>query len=168
MSPWRSQIGHRSGKNEENFGEAGSGFEEKKEKSGLGQRTHSTGEQGEQVLTAYICAIYNIDVANIFDSFVGFQWDRGNQDKNLVKHNVQNWECEQLFFNRPLLVLEDPGHSVAERRWAAFGKTDSGRLLLVIFTKRGSLLRVISARDMNGREKKFYEEKGNKNSEIQE
>jgi len=103
-------------------------------------------------------------VKNVFGSLVAFQWDRGNDNKNLVKHNVQNLESEQVFFNKPLLVLEDPGHSVEEKRWAAFGKTDSGRLLVVIFTKRGKLLRVISARDMNSKERKFYEE--NKNSEF--
>lgn len=103
---------------------------------------------------------------DIFGSFVGFQWGRGNNNKNLVKHNVQNWECEQVFFNKPLLVLEDPGHSVAEKRWAAFGKTDSGRPLVVIFTKRGNLLRVISARDMNNKERKFYEENENENAEF--
>jgi len=103
-----------------------------------------------------------------FGRFAGFQWDRGNSNKNLLKHNVQNWECEQVFFNKPLLVLEDPGHSVVEKRWAGFGMTDSGRLLVVIFTKRGNLLRVISARDMNTKERKFYEENEKKNSEFQE
>ena len=100
-------------------------------------------------------------------SFAGFQWDRGNSNKNLLKHNVQNWECEQLFFNKPILVLEDPGHSVAEKRWAGFGITDSGRLRVVIFTKRDNLLRVISARDMNTKERKVYEENEKKNSEFQ-
>ena len=95
---------------------------------------------------------------NDFESFVGFQWDRGNIDKNLVKHNVENWECEQVFFNKPLLVLEDHRHSLTEKRWAAFGKTDSGRLIVIVFTKRGNLLRVISARDMNSMERNFYEE----------
>jgi len=97
---------------------------------------------------------------NEFANFVGFQWDRGNIDKNLIKHNVENWECEQIFFNRPLLVLDDPKHSISEKRWAAFGRTDAGRLLVVVFTRRGNLLRVISARDMNKKERKFYEEKG--------
>jgi uncharacterized DUF497 family protein len=90
--------------------------------------------------------------------FVGFQWDEGNLDKNLVKHKVENWECEQIFFNAPLLVLADPGHSGAEKRWAAFGQTDASRLLCIIFTKRGDLIRVISARDMNKKEREFYEE----------
>ncbi|MBL7083400.1 MAG: BrnT family toxin [Candidatus Aminicenantes bacterium] len=96
----------------------------------------------------------------VFEQFLRFQWDRGNIDKNLIKHNVENWECEQIFFNRPLLVLDDPKHSVPEKRWAAFGKTDADRFLVVIFTKRDNLIRIISARDMNKRERKFYDEKG--------
>ncbi len=92
-----------------------------------------------------------------FDQFTGFQWDEGNINKNLYKHNVENWECEQIFFNEPLIILDDPNHSYAEKRWVAFGKTDAGRLLTVILTKRGSLIRVISARDMNRKERKFYE-----------
>ena len=103
---------------------------------------------------------------DILGSFVSFQWNQGNSDKNLLKHNVHNWECEQVFFNKPLLVLDDPVHSAAEKRWAGFGKADSGRLLAVIFTKRGNLLRVISARDMNSKEKKFYEENEKKNTEF--
>jgi uncharacterized DUF497 family protein len=95
---------------------------------------------------------------NEFFDVVGFQWDQGNLAKNLVKHNVENWECEQVFFNEPVLVLDDPGHSRSERRWAAFGQTDAGRLLVVIFTRRDDLLRVISARDMNKKEREFYED----------
>jgi uncharacterized DUF497 family protein len=97
------------------------------------------------------------DMKETFD-FTGFDWDKGNIDKNLVKHNVTNWECEQVFFSEPLIILGDPQHSVAENRYAAFGMTDERRLLVVIFARRGNLLRVISARDMNRRERKFYEE----------
>lgn len=101
-----------------------------------------------------------------YGGFVGFQWDRGNSNKNLPKHNVQNWECEQVFFNKPLFILEDPVHSVAEKRLAGFGRTDSGRLLVVIFTKRGNLLRVISARDMNIKERRFYEQNEREDSTL--
>ena len=92
------------------------------------------------------------------EKFAGFQWDQGNSSKNLLKHRVEDWECEQIFFNEPLLILDDPKHSLVEKRWAAFGRTDGGRLLVVIFTKRGKLLRVISARQMNRKEMTFYEE----------
>ncbi|MDY6951378.1 MAG: BrnT family toxin [Thermodesulfobacteriota bacterium] len=97
---------------------------------------------------------------NKLEHFVGFQWDQGDIDKNLVKHNVENWESEQVFFNRPLLVLDAPKHSIPEKRWAAFSKTDADRFLTVIFTKRGDLIRVISARDMNKKERKFCNEEG--------
>ena len=94
----------------------------------------------------------------MLDDVSGFQWDDGNIDKNLILHNVENWECEQVFFNEPLLILDDPKHSAAEKRWAVFGSTDAGRLLVVVFTRRGKLIRVISARDMGRKEKSFYEE----------
>jgi uncharacterized DUF497 family protein len=93
-----------------------------------------------------------------FEEFAGFQWDQGYSNKNLTKHHVEDWECEQVFFNEPLLVFDDPKHSLVEKRWAAFGRTDGGRLLVVIFTRRGKLLRVISAREMNRKEILFYEE----------
>lgn len=88
----------------------------------------------------------------------GFDWDLGNVEKNWFKHKVSPVECEQVFFNEPLIILDDPKHSVQEKRYAAFGRTDTGKLLVVIFTKRKMLLRVISARNMNRRERKFYEE----------
>ncbi len=91
------------------------------------------------------------------DQPTGFQWDEGNINKNFYKHNVENWECEQIFFNEPLIILDDPKHSLEEKRWAAFGKTDAGKLLTVVFTKRGSLIRVISARTMKRKERNFYE-----------
>jgi uncharacterized protein len=94
---------------------------------------------------------------NELERFTGFQWDEGNIDKNLLKHDVENWECEQKFFNEPLIILYDPIHSLSENRWVAFGKTDTDRLLIIIFTRRGKLLRVISARDMNRKERKYYE-----------
>ena len=114
----------------------------------------------------YIADIYNSDMDAVLSSFEGFQWDDGNSNKNLVKHGVQNWECEQVFFNRPLLVLDDPGHSVIEKRRVAFGKTDSNRLLAIVFTERDSLLRVISARDMNRREGAYYEKYKNQDTQV--
>ena len=86
----------------------------------------------------------------------GFDWDAGNQAKNL-KHGIHASECEQVFFNEPLVILDDPKHSVAEDRFAVFGQTDLGRMLVVVYTPRGSLIRIISARDMNRREREFYE-----------
>ena len=91
-----------------------------------------------------------------YPELAGFEWDAGNREKNL-KHGVHASECEQVFFNEPLLILDDARQSVAEDRFAAFGQTDGGRKLVVVYTQRANLLRVISARDMNRKEREFYE-----------
>jgi len=88
---------------------------------------------------------------------IGFQWDRYNIQKNLEKHNVSPIESEQAFFNRPLIVVQDVQHSQDEERFYALGKTDQGRRLFVAFTIRKKLIRVISSRDMNKKERKIYE-----------
>lgn len=89
---------------------------------------------------------------------IGFQWDSGNSDKNWIKHNVSKNECEQIFFNEPLIVADDIRHSQTENRWYTLGKTDFERKLFVVFTIRENLIRVISARDMNKKERKYYEQ----------
>jgi hypothetical protein len=94
-----------------------------------------------------------------FDLVIGFQWDIGNARKNVNKHDVSQAEAEQVFFNDPLLVVEDLKHSAAEHRLHALGKTESGRLLHVTFMlrQRGTLIRVISARDMSRKERGYFD-----------
>ncbi|MFZ9440400.1 MAG: BrnT family toxin [Hylemonella sp.] len=89
----------------------------------------------------------------------GFNWDGGNARKN-DKHGVSMAEAEQVFFNEPLLLLEDASHSQQELRIHALGKTDEGRALHITFTLRQSnqLIRVISARDMHRKERAIYEQ----------
>ena len=86
-----------------------------------------------------------------------FDWDGGNAEKNWLRHRVSQSECEQVFFNRPLVVAEDLGHSDSEDRFLALGQTDASRLLFVVYVLRGDKIRVISARDMTRREQKEYE-----------
>jgi len=89
----------------------------------------------------------------------GFQWDEGNIEKNWKKHNVSQSECEQVFFNVPLIISEDIKHSAEEKRWYLLGRTDSARFLFIVFTIREKLIRVVSARDMNKKEKdRYYEQ----------
>ena len=87
----------------------------------------------------------------------GFEWDTGNAPKVWERHRVSPGEAEQVFFNLPLVAVADGRHSGTEPRFLALGQTDAGRRLLVVFTFRGRLVRVISARDMNSRERSFYE-----------
>ena len=87
----------------------------------------------------------------------GFQWDDGNRDKNREKHDVSNAECEELFFNRPLVVAPTTRHAVDEPRIYVLGVTDARRRLFVVCTLRDRLIRVISARDMSRRGREEYE-----------
>jgi uncharacterized DUF497 family protein len=93
-----------------------------------------------------------------FDAISGFEWDDGNRRKN-DKHGVSISEAEQVFFNLPLLILEDANHSQREPRLHALGKTDLSRLLHITLTLRqhASLIRVISAREMHRKERAIYE-----------
>jgi hypothetical protein len=86
-----------------------------------------------------------------------FEWDDGNADKNWLRHRVSQAECEQIFFNQPLVTAEDSLHSYGESRHYALGQTDAGRLLFLVYTLRDERIRVISARDMMPRERKEYE-----------
>ena len=88
----------------------------------------------------------------------GFEWDVGNATKNRAKHDVAQSECEQVFFNAPLVLASDPAHSGAAVRYFALGRSDAGRLLLIVFTFRGTRIWVISARPMSRREREVYDD----------
>jgi uncharacterized protein len=86
----------------------------------------------------------------------GFQWDEGNAEKNWVQHQVSQGEAEQVFFNRPLVVVAGERAEFTPRYYA-LGQTDARRLLFIVFTIREDLIRVISARPMSRRERRVYE-----------
>ena len=93
-----------------------------------------------------------------------FDWDRGNINKNIAKHKINNEEAEEVFVNQPIVLLKDKKHSQTEPRLMVLGKTDNQRLLSVIFTQRGEKIRIISARPMGRKERRLYEQKTKKRS----
>lgn len=86
-----------------------------------------------------------------------FEWDHGNIGKNM-KHRVEDFESEEAFFDERKVLLRDSLHSEGEARFILLGKTKRERLLFVVFTKRGKRIRIISARNVNRRERPLYEE----------
>lgn len=90
-----------------------------------------------------------------------FDWDEGNREKNWTKHRVSTKECEQIFLNIPLVMLQDTKHSDREKRFILLGKTNQWRLLHVVCTMRGNRIRVISARNRNKKERRRYEQEKN-------
>ncbi len=105
---------------------------------------------------------------DILSQVEGFEWDEGNVEKNWEKHRVSYLECEEVFFNQPLLVQEDEIHSKSEPRHYVLGITKGGRHLFIVFTIRQNKIRVISARNMSRRERRIYREQIEKSSKIQE
>lgn len=58
--------------------------------------------------------VYSGNIQNMidFDLINGFDRDAGNERKSADKHGVSMSEAEQVFFNQPLLLLEDTAHSL--------------------------------------------------------
>ena len=92
-------------------------------------------------------------------AIVGFDWDDGNARKS-EKHGVSQSEAEEVFFDHPLLLLEDARHGGQELRYHARGKTHAGRRLHITFIlhEDSTLIRVISARVMHRKERSIHEQ----------
>lgn len=91
-----------------------------------------------------------------FKEPLAFEWDAGNRQKNLLKHRVSTTECEEVFFDAHKRMIRQafrPAGGRQERRYILIGRTSERRALYVVFTMRGGRIRVISARDLNRKER---------------
>jgi uncharacterized protein len=95
-------------------------------------------------------------LSEILSKCTGFEWDKHNSEKVKTRHGVAPVECEQVFFNLPVIAGDDEKHSETENRFYVLGQTDSARLLFLVFTVRNDTARVISTRDMNKKERGVY------------
>ena len=95
---------------------------------------------------------------NVWKEPTQFQWDAGNHEKNWLKHRVTMAECEEAFFDPHKRLLGSALHAEHETRYVLIGRTQEHRVLFVVFTTRGQTVRVISARNVNKRERGLYEE----------
>lgn len=102
----------------------------------------------------------------IISNCKGFEWDEGNSNKNWHLHRVTDSECEDVFFNLPLIAAADVKHSNRERRFYALGRTENNRWLFIAFNIREDLIRIISAREMTRSEQRKYAEKVKRYSDI--
>ncbi|MEK7724497.1 MAG: BrnT family toxin [Acidobacteriota bacterium] len=102
----------------------------------------------------------------MLENLEGFEWNEGNSNKNWHLHGVTNSECEEVFFNLPLIIAADEKYSDSEDRFFALGRTESNRWLFLAFAVRNRLVRVISAREMTKSERRKYYEKIKRDTEI--
>lgn len=88
-----------------------------------------------------------------------FEWDAAKASKNLAEHEVSFEEATTIFDDPFFIIFKDPSHSVLEQRYIIIGQSDKKRYLIVSFTERTTATRLISARELDSRERKTYEQK---------
>jgi len=87
-----------------------------------------------------------------------FEWDERKAERNLRVHGVSFAEAATVFDDPLFLTFADSDHSQHEQRYIIMGESNKGRLLVVAYTTRGSITRLISAREATRGEKRHYEE----------
>lgn len=87
-----------------------------------------------------------------------FEWDNNKAQINLTKHRVSFDQAKTVFDHPLFLVFTDPDHSIEEQRLIIMGESSQGRLLVVAYTERGEVTRLISAREATRGERRAYEE----------
>jgi uncharacterized DUF497 family protein len=87
-----------------------------------------------------------------------FEWDARKAKANRAKHGVAFDEAATVFGDPLGRIADDPRRSEGEERHVLLGESDRRRLLVVMFTERGEVIRLISARKATRRERKEYEE----------
>jgi uncharacterized DUF497 family protein len=87
-----------------------------------------------------------------------FTWDRRKASANLTKHGVSFEEAVTAFEDPLSLTIPDPEHSETESRYVLLGPSHQNRLVAVVHTESGDIIRVVSARMATRRERRDYEE----------
>lgn len=87
-----------------------------------------------------------------------FEWDAEKADANIKKHRVSFEEALTVFADPLARILSDVDHSDEERREIIVGPSRDQRLLVVGFTEREKVVRLIYARESTRRERQDYEE----------
>ncbi len=92
---------------------------------------------------------------------LGFEWDEEKAKENLKKHRVSFTEARTVFIDPFSFTIPDPEHSVEEQRYIDIGSFEKGRVLVVVYTERNSIIRIISCRKATPWERKLYEKGSN-------
>ena len=85
-----------------------------------------------------------------------YQWDPNKAKSNLKKHGVRFADAVSVFEDDDAITIEDEHES--ENRFITIGRDILLRILVVVYTFRGRIIRIISARKATAHERKIYEE----------
>jgi uncharacterized protein len=85
------------------------------------------------------------------------EWDSQKAASNLKKHGIDFADAVAVLFDDMAISISD--HDAGERRFVALGMDALARVLVLVYTWRGDILRIISARKATPRERSVYESK---------
>ncbi|OGG09983.1 hypothetical protein A3A59_02865 [Candidatus Gottesmanbacteria bacterium RIFCSPLOWO2_01_FULL_42_10] len=103
--------------------------------------------------------MYSICTMLDLSKIVGFEWDKGNIDKNYEKHGITLKEAEEVFLDEKVFFTENIKHSQKEKRFIVIGRTSQEKIIFTAFTVRTNKIRIISARPVNKKEREAYAKK---------
>jgi uncharacterized DUF497 family protein len=89
---------------------------------------------------------------------LSFEWDEEKASANLRKHGISFDEAAMVLADPFSLTIPDPGHSLDEQRYIDIGASEKGRVLVMVYTERGTRIRIISCRKATPSERRIYEE----------
>jgi uncharacterized DUF497 family protein len=96
---------------------------------------------------------------------LSFDWDQWNVQKNEFKHGISALEAESAFYDTDAAIFADIYHSTrTEQRWILYGKSMFHNVLMIAFTIRNKMIRVISARKASRKERNVYEKNRTRNN----
>jgi uncharacterized DUF497 family protein len=87
-----------------------------------------------------------------------FEWNEEKALINISKHGVSFEEASTVFSDDHSITIYDEAHSIDEDRYVDIGLSVSNRLLVVVYTERTDHIRIISARQATGAERRLYEQ----------
>ncbi|AFM12369.1 BrnT family toxin [Turneriella parva] len=87
-----------------------------------------------------------------------FEWDPHKSAENLRKHKVSFEEAQTVFYDDFGLLIPDPDHSIGEERFILIGTSATTGICIVshCYKDKGNVIRLISARKANKKEKDQY------------
>ncbi len=83
-------------------------------------------------------------------------WDPIKAKSNRLKHRISFSEIEAVFYDPNAISLEDVD-SEGEVRYVVIGLDSLERVVVVVYTYRDTVIRLISARKASKAERKAYE-----------
>jgi uncharacterized DUF497 family protein len=89
---------------------------------------------------------------------IPFEWDEEKAEINFKKHKVGFEETKSVFGDPFSITVDDPDHSEEEQRYIDIGKSENGKLLVVVYTERRNKIRIINCRKATPAERRKYEE----------